>query len=298
MLEWLRQSHTFFLAGFGCEYSLDPLARHLHDEGFRVVAGDMQMAPLPKAPQGRTVFVTSQHPARSSFVFRNDYDHTAPFSNYVGPLEIIRHLRPDCSVFVPHDLETPIVADELAYMPAFDLYCAPDASAFPGLGRSCRVVPAGWIKHNHFDDIPEDVKAQVADAGVCLLNQISRLLRDGGAPFVERAYPQILEAQIPIKLPSWPGCQELGEQLGRRGARILASDLCSTKLIAASSRLHVNAPGSVVAEARYLGVAAHLLKEGRRESQVLVPDGCRASAPRFDFPRLLQAIAEHIEKTQ
>lgn len=296
MLEQLRRSHTFFLAGFGCEYSLQPLARYLEEDGFKVIAADMQDGPLPPVPTGSSVFITSQHPARSSFIFRHYYGQLPPFSNYVGPLEIIQRLQPSCSVFVPHDLESPIVVDELTYMAAFDLYCAPFPDTNPGLRHSCQIVPAGWIKHNHFDDLPPQVKDQVATKGVFFLNQVSRLIQEGGAAFVQANYPQLLAAGIPIKLPSWPGCHLMGEELRQSGANILAQDLPSTKLIAASSRLYINASGSVVAEARYVGTETVLVEAGSGHFRTLVPGSEGEKNPKFDFRGLLLSIANHIER--
>ncbi|HRE19098.1 MAG TPA: hypothetical protein PLW86_18840, partial [Rhodocyclaceae bacterium] len=118
--------HVFFLAGFGSEYSLQPIGRYLVDSGLSVVIADMLNGPPPPPPAKPTIFITSQHPSCSSAVFRHHWGKSPPFSHYVGPLEIMRHLQLSCSVFVPHDLEAPIRPDELTYIGAFDIYCAPN----------------------------------------------------------------------------------------------------------------------------------------------------------------------------
>lgn len=295
MLDRLRQ-HSFVLAGFGCEYSLQPLGRYLEDKGFAVVVGDMQDRPLPPVPPGPTVFVTSQHTARSSFVFSQYYGQSPPFSNHVGPLELMQRLQPDCSAFVPHDLEVPVLIEELACMGAFDLYCSPFPQANPSLHHACRVVPCGWIKHNHLDDLPAPVKDLIGTTGVFFLNQISAVARNGGASVIAANFPRIFDEGIPIKLPVWPGSQALGDELRKLGGRILMEQLPSTKLIAASRQIYVNAPGSVVAEARYLGIPALQLEPGSNQTRTLVAAGKPQSDGLFDFSLLMQSIAECIEE--
>lgn len=294
MFDRLRR-HRFVLAGFGCEYSLQPLASYLEQEGFAVVTADMQNGPMPQPSPASTVFVTSQHTARSSFVFHQYYGRSLPFSNHIGPLELMRHLQPACSVFIPHDLEVPVLIEELACMGAFDIYCSPFPQANPSLHHACRVVPCGWIKHNHLDELPLAVKDMASTKGVFFLNQISAVAKNGGAAAVAANFPRIFDEEIPIKLPVWPDSIALGGELRRRGGKILMEGLSSTKLIAASPQIYVNAPGSVVAEARYLGVPALQLKPGNNQPRTLVTGGSPQSAGLFDFPLLMQSIAEHIE---
>lgn len=271
------------------------MARYLDEGGFSVVVANMQAGPLPNLISSPSVFISSQHPSLSSHLFRHFWGQSPPFSNYVGPLEIQQCLQPACSVFVPHDLEEPILPNELPYMSTFDLYCAPSSAVNPGLGHFCKVVPAGWIKHNHFDDLPLQVKDLVAVKGVFFLNQVSSIIQSGGATFINERYPQLFTNGIPIKLPAWPGCKALGEELQQMGATILADDIPSTKLISASSALYVNAPGSAVAEARYVGTPAFLWDGGARHPRVLVAERDGPKTPMFDFQRLLLSIADHIE---
>ena len=255
----------------------------------------MQNGPLPPQPRQPTVFISSQHPACSSSVFKHHWGRSPPYSNYLGPLEIIRHLRPACSVFVPHDLDMPIRPDELTYMSMFDIYCAPSPKVNPVLRRSCRVVPAGWVKHNLFDDLGEDMKARVATGGVFFLNQVVDLMRAGGAGFVRAHYPRICSGELPVKLPAWPGCNQLGDDLRQMGATVIATETPSTKLIAASPRIYVNAPGSVIAEAWHVGTPVILAGESGHPDRPLTPVQTVPASSTFDFDGLLTAIANHIE---
>lgn len=296
MLDRLREDFVFFLAGFGSEYSLQPIARYLMENGYAVEVADMQNGPLPMLPGKPTVFVSSQHPSCSSATFRHHWGQLPPYSNYVGPLEIIRHLRPICSVFVPHDLEMPIRPDELTYMAAFDIYCAPSSRVNPTLRHACRVVPAGWVKHNHFDDLVADVKAAATTRGVFFLNQVVSLMQAGGAEFIRASYPVIFVKQLPVKLPSWPGCDQLGKNLQQFGATVIAAEAPSTKLIAASPQIYVNAAGSVIAEAHYVGTPVIFAGEAGNPDRALMPSRPCPAMPTFDFDLLLSSVATHIKE--
>jgi hypothetical protein len=267
----------------------------LKEYGFTIIVSDMQDAPLPAIPDKPVIFITSQHPSCSSAVFRLHWGQDLPYSNYIAPLEIIQRLQPACSVFVPHDLEAPIRLDELAYMSAFDIYCAPSSDFNPMLRHACQVVPAGWVKHNHFDELASEIQSMVTKKGTFFINQVVQLMQTGGAEFIQKNYPQIFADQIPVKLPIWPGCIELGERLRQYGAALIPAETISTKLIAASPRIYVNAPGSVIAEAQYLNTPVTLVGADGVADRPIVPVAPSSAKPKFDFGGLLGSIAHHIE---
>ena len=214
----------------------------------------------------------------------------------MSPLEIMRQLRPACSVFVPHDLEEPIRPYELAYMSAFDIYCAPSAQVNPALRHLCKIIPAGWVKHHHFDALTEEIKALVKSNGMFFLNQVVTLMRAGGSTFVRDNYPAIF-SHLPVKLPAWPGCDGMADELRQMGATVLAPETNATKLIAASPRIYINALGSVVAEAKYVGTPVILAGKAGQPDQLLIPAHPGPTRPAFDFDGLLTAIAAHIKET-
>ncbi|WP_291995356.1 hypothetical protein [Candidatus Accumulibacter sp. ACC003] len=289
-IDSLRSGYQFLLCGFGCEYSLTALARYLGNDGYKVITVDMQETPLPAVIDGPHILVTSQHPACSSQVFQAHWGEDFPFNQYVAPLEIMQRFRPACSVFIPHDLEMPIRPEELIYMNAFDLYGAPAGPVNPALRHYCKVIETGWIKHNGLDRLAPDVEAMVAERGVIFINQIVQLMRSGGASYLLASYPQILAKGLPLKLPEWPGCDSLAAELVARGAHVLPASLSSTALIASSRSVFVNSPGSVVAEARYLGVQAVILDPDMQNPSGAGEFASNAAAPPFNFPLLLESI--------
>jgi hypothetical protein len=284
----------FLLVGFGCEYALAPLARYLTLRGLDYVACDMQEAPLPRLPPRPLIVVSSQHPSTSSAMFRALWGQGAPFTNYVSPDELFARHAARCRVFIPHDLESPVRSDELPYMSLFDLYCDP-YPVNPALTLECESIFTGWIKHNAMDRVEHELYALVAERGVFFVNHIVKVLLEGGADYLYSRYASILEKGVPVKLPIWPGCADLAQALSARGANLVDATLPSTPLIAAARTVYVNAPGSVVAEAHYMGTPVTRLNLHLKE-QVQPGQSHVSVVPYFDFEGMLFAITRHCER--
>lgn len=288
--------YTFLLAGFGSEYSLQPIAHYLAECGLQVITADFQKEPLPSLPSTPIIFISSQHPSCSSFVFKKHWGQDPPYSNYVGPREIIQKTNTKCAVFIPHDLEMPVRLDEIAYMGSFDIYCTPTKNFNPALNRICKVVSTGWIKHNDLSPLPIEILEQVSEKGIFFLNQVVMTIHQGGAATIKTAHPQLFTERIPMKLPAWPGCNHLGKELAKLGAVIIPDHFSSTKLIDAAKMVFVNAMGSVVAEAEYLGKPV-LRPDASGNFKVIGPATSFSIAPaKFDFDTLLSAVKSFVEE--
>lgn len=288
--------HLFLLVGFGSEYVLGPMAHYLEAAGFDHTVCDFQVTPLPRLPERPLVIITSQHPSTSSSMFRALWGNSSPFSQFVAPDELFSRHPSACKVFIPHDLESPIRDDELSSMGQFDIYCSP-VPINPALARLCPSIHTGWIKHNSLEVISDDLRNLVAERGVFFVNHIIKVLESGGADYLMENFPLAFDEHVPIKLPQWPGCDALAESLRARSVFVIDSTTPSTPLIAASRSLYVNAPGSVLSEARYMGTPVIRMD---------LPDQTRRQAPRprenrsvpyFDFEQLILAIAQHCGRT-
>jgi len=277
------------LVGFGSEYSLGPLERFLASTGLDFIACDLQNGALPAPPKRPLVLVTSQHPSTSSAIFNASWGRSLPFSNYVAPDQLLARLSPEIAVFIPHDLEAPIRADEIAYMGIFDLYCSP-VPVNPALERICKSIHTGWIKHNAIDVVPEAIRKLASHNGVFFVNQIAAVLAAGGVSHLRTNYPSIFGHGIPIKLPQWPGTDAMTAQLRAEGELVIESDAASTPIIAASPRIFVNAAGSVVAEAKYVGTPVVMLDQ-RGELGEPSPPSERRQVPHFKFDLLLATLS-------
>lgn len=277
------------LVGFGSEYSLGPFERFLATTGLDFLACDLQNNEMPVLSKRPSILVTSQHPSTTSAIFNASWGRSPPFSNYIAPDRLLARLSPEIAVFVPHDLEAPIRADEIAYMGMFDLYCSP-VQVNPALERLCKSIHTGWIKHNAIDSVPEATRELVSQRGVFFVNQIAAVLAAGGMSHLRANYPSVFVHGIPIKLPQWPGTDEMVARLRAEGVPVIESSAASTPIIAASPRIFVNAAGSVVAEAKYIGTPVVMLDQ-RGELGEAPPPGERRQVPYFNFELLLATLS-------
>jgi len=80
----------------------------------------------------------------------------------------------------------------------------------------------------------------------------------------------------------------------KAGALVIPSETLSTQIIVESSQVFSNAFGSVLAEAAYLGVSAHVVLP---DSRILPAAQARKRESKlFDFPLLMKAINNHLQK--
>ena len=283
---------VFLLTGFASEYSLKGIADLLRNEGEHVVEVDFSIRGIPELDNVEVVLITSQHPARTRRIFQLDYGTVAPYDQYLSPMECMARLNVQCAVLIPHDLEQPIISDEIGYLPFFDIYCSP-YDINPGLSTLCRVLPTGWAKHIDISINEFPHQSNAATNGVFCVNQLTRLKQLGGAAYLLQAYACIVENKIPFKLPCWPGVADLENELRNAGAYVIPSDTTSTQVISQSARVLSNATGSILAEAAYLGVPAHILAPHSSFLPSITPR--RPARRHFDFPLLMQGIRDCLD---
>lgn len=284
----------FVLLGFASEYSLSAIARMLREIGEIVVEVDFSVSGVPDMGDAAVVLITSQHPALTAWIFKYNYGVEPVYCRYSSPMECLTRLNVCCSVFVPHDLEQPILAYEIGYMSFFDIYCSPYESN-PGLAMVCQPLYTGWAKHVNIEPGGFVHQQAASSVGVFFVNQLIDLVHRGGVPYLLSEYALAVDRGIPFKLPSWPGVADIEKRLSQAGVKVIPSDTLSTHVIAHSSQIFSNARGSVLAEAAYLGVPAHIIAPRATE----LP----ASSPRrwqrrpFDFQLLMKAIQNHLDET-
>lgn len=283
---------VFLLTGFASEYSLQGIADLLRQEGEHVIEVDFSLRGIPELDDAEVVLITSQHPARTRRIFQRDYGTTAPYDLYLSPMECMARFNIRCAVLVPHDLEQPIITDEIGYLSFFDIYCSP-YNLNPGLSTLCRVLPTGWAKYIDSSNREFPHQADATTNGVFCVNQLTRLKQTGGVTYLLQAYSTIVENKIPFKFPCWPGVAEIEKELRNAGAHVIPAETTSTHVIAQSARVLSNAAGSVLAEAAYLGIPAHILAP---HSSSLPPIASRRPARQpFDFPLLMQGIRDCLD---
>ncbi len=284
----------FLLLGFASEYSLGPIAQLLRGTGEQVIEVDFSVAGLPDLGDTEVILITSQHPARTAWIFRHGYGQASPYDRYLSPMECMRRLNVRCSVFVPHDLEQPVITDEIGYLSFFDFYCSP-YEFNPGISLVCQPLCTGWVKHIDIDSGEFAHQSAASKNGVFFVNRVVDLMRRGGAAHLLGEYAVAVDHEVPFKLPDWPGVIDIERELVQAGAKVISADTPSTQVIAHSVQIFSNASGSVLAEAAYLGVPAHIIAP----SAVAFPTPPTRGRQRrpFDFQLLMKAIQNHLDET-
>lgn len=284
---------VFLLTGFASEYSLELLARVLRNEGEVVFETDFSISGVPELGEAEVVLITSQHPARTSQQFRLSYGSAPPYDRYLSPMECMRRFKVCCSVLVPHDLEQPLISDEIAYLSFFDYYCSPYESN-PGLSRLCQPIYVGWIRYTGPGESEFEHLDLVAKNGVFMVNQLIRLIDRGGAACLLSEFSAVFDRGIPCKLPRWPGVSVLEQELKSAGVKVIPAEVSATQVIANSAAVLCNAPGSVFAEAAYLGVPVSVVAPGGNEIYALKTRQVRGKP--FDFQLLIRTIRNHLQQ--
>lgn len=285
---------VYLLLGFASEYSLSGIARLLRAAGEEVVEVDFSVIPMPYLGDAEIVLITSQHPARTAWIFRQGLGQYPSDNNYLSPMECQRLLNVRCSVFVPHDLEQPIISDEIGYLQIFDFYCSP-YEFNPGLALLCQPLYTGWAKYIDGNSDEFAHKNTVTTNGVFFVNQVVDLMHRGGASYLIEKYAIAIKKEVPFKLPSWPGVSDVETTLAQAGAKVIPANTPSTQVIDHAAQVFSNAPGSVLSEAAYLGIPAHIVAPYASTLPPPPPRGRRQKP--FDIKLLIQAIRSHLDRS-
>lgn len=146
-----NSSRLFLFYGYGCEYSLSPLARYMNDNNYDVLELDLlnikNVYDILKGIKGKDmVFVTSWHLFFDKMNF--DFFVTGDKNTEVlSPLEVIDFLRPNRSVFYPHDLTDFMHQQEWAWLDLFDAAMVPfKCNDYFLMKKYTPIYNVGWIK--------------------------------------------------------------------------------------------------------------------------------------------------------
>ncbi|OQA34037.1 MAG: hypothetical protein BWY57_00780 [Betaproteobacteria bacterium ADurb.Bin341] len=292
----MTASHpVFLLLGFASEYSLGAIANLLRNAGENVFEVDFSISEIPDLGDTEVVLITSQHPARTSSIFRHGNERASAYKRYLSPMECMQRFNVCCSVFIPHDLEQPIITDEIAYLSFFDIYCSP-YEFNPGLSLLCTPLYTGWSKHVGIDTGEFTHQGIVARNGVFFVNQLIDLMGHDGAKYLLDKYGVAVSHEVPFKFPNWPGVSNIEREMEQTGALVIPANTPSTQVIIHSAQVFSNTNGSVLAEAAYLGVPAHIIQPHATALPSPTPRGQQRQP--FNIQLLLQSIQNHINNSR
>ena len=141
----------FLFYGYGCEYSLAPLAKYMRDLDYNVMELDLLYIndigdKLSNIKGRKVVFITSWH----LFFDKTNFDlfiRTDKSVDVLSPLEVMNYLRPLKSIYYPHDLTDFLHEQEWSWLDLFDAVMVPyKNNDYYLMKRYTNVFDVGWIK--------------------------------------------------------------------------------------------------------------------------------------------------------
>lgn len=155
-MEETKKETYFVFLGYGGENSLMPLADHLYGKGEHTIVIDDQRYSFQRdeileklkhiRDHYRVVLLTSSHVwfDRATYRYFDLVDDPEVFS----PLEMLGFLKPDLSVYYPHDMSEFVHESELVFLENFDIVMLPYRNNLYYRIRHLakRTEVTGWIK--------------------------------------------------------------------------------------------------------------------------------------------------------
>jgi hypothetical protein len=233
--------------------------------------------------------------------------------------ELLARLRPDAKVFVPHDLGTPLLGDEVGYLQRFDLYLGALASE-RAWRRYVDVEIVGWAKH--LDATAGDNAPAGAPAGraLWLFSDAETMCRADGAQRVFERLRPMVRPWCAMKFAPVQVTAGLERLLAGIGIAVVDASTPPPEAAAHFRIVVSNGDSSAVREAALLGKPVFILTDSevfptRIRDRIwqfcdmrnvrFVPDldaipehatGCAPRFRAFDFERAIAAITRLAER--
>ena len=251
-----RLGPRFILFGAQGEYVLGPLADALLKKGYDCTeivarAGYDATAAIASLPPhaGKTVLVTCAHILHD----------TESMQEFLGIpdcpplLSVIRTVRPDLTVYYPHDLSSPFLWDEHPYAHLIDLYLgATDCER--ALRRRMDVEIVGWIKLRRRRGVPER-----RGRALWLCMGTETVIQKIGVKRTFTAYKPHLRDWCAVKLPPYDYCKPMEKMIDGTGATAIDCFETPPDHVPHYDLVISNGPSSVVREAGLMGKPVFIL---------------------------------------
>lgn len=271
----MKETYYVFL-GYGGENSLMPLADHLYGKGEHTIVIDDQRYPFQRAEMlekiryirenFRVVFLTSSHVwfDRATYRYFDLVDDPEVFS----PLEMLGFLRPDLSVYYPHDMSEFVHDSELAFLENFDIVMLPYRNnlyyRIRQLAKRTEVV--GWIKKR------QKTEANVHQAGepyraVFFPSHVPDFYQRLGTEGFADWFRKNISKDICIKMGA--GDAGIRPILAEEGYTFLDTSLTVYDAVNTSDIIIGSGTSSIIFEAALSGIPAVSLLDGNEPDEVI-----------------------------
>lgn len=249
---------TYLFYGFGAEYVLHPVYEAMKKAGHDCIEIDAlnekdSRKQIDNLKGKDIIFVTSAHFLLNEKNFKHFYPTD---SHFYGTLEIMSLLKPKASIFIPHDLTQPVIDYEKEYLNQFTTFCSPCEPFTSLYTHYTKTIEMGWIKYNNK---PKTIIPK--NKAIWFLSDFILHLNWGVEKSYELIHP-ILQQNVSIKFPRWPGSDEFEDYFSKKGIHVFRSEENSIDLILAHDMILTNGLSSLIAESHFLGKTTVNIVEG------------------------------------
>ena len=274
----------FYFYGIGAEYSLRPLCEYMQKNNFDCVELDplqddiFEKLKNDKTSKKYSALISSQH-----FYYGRNGRVNSRQKDFLSLLEMFAILRPNFTVFAPHDLFCPVHQDEVPFLNILDLYLAAEERERI-FEQYCPVEVIGWIP-----SMAEDIENfELYNNGVWLISGAPFLSGEYGSDVVSEIIARQIKNFCSVKIASWFNAEEIENKLRAQGVHVIPSHIPASAVIRQSSFVITNGPSSVAREAFLFKKPLFLLLD----EMLLLPSDKKNLWKLFDLPNFCGTFSQ------
>lgn len=246
----------YVFTGIASEYVLKPLAAFLSAKRcecleIEFMSIDFSLSDWKSLAKRDVIFITSSHLEGGKERIEHIASNALRFSNAIfSPLELLDILKPVKSVYVPHDLTTPLGYYEWKFIDQFDLFFNPMA-LFPVYSGLTETKELGWIKYTPaIKTIPPDFEPKKKIIFPSLFIYLQNLY---GIEGLFNYFEPLLDENTAIKFPLWTNHKAVEAYFRENGpAEVCEAHWNSVELMQDFDVVIGNHVSSVLVEAAFL----------------------------------------------
>ena len=276
-MEGIKKETYYVFLGYGGENSLMPLADHLYGKGEHTIVIDDQRYPFQRdemleklkhiRDNYRIVFLTSSHVWFDRMTYR--YFDLVDDPEVFSPLEMLGFLKPDLSVYYPHDMSEFVHDSELVFLENFDVVMLPYRNnlyyKIKHLAKRTEVV--GWIKKRQHTE-PHVHQSGSPYIAMFFPSHVPDFYQRLGVDGFADWFRENIEKDISIKMGA--GDAGIRPILEKEGYIFLDTSLSVYDAVNTSDIMIGSGTSSIIFEAALSGIPVISLLDGNEPDEVIL----------------------------
>jgi hypothetical protein len=220
------KSSLYVFMGIGYEYVFKPLVTLLRAQHYECLELDLlkvnfSLADWKNLAKREIVFITSSHleagKERCEHVCAQALNYTP---SIIAPLEVLDIIRPVKSVYIPHDLTTPLGYYEWKFIDQFDLFFNP-LPFLPVYLNLTETKELGWINYTpHIKTLPDNFSAKKK---ILFVSLFIYLQNSYGLSGLFEYFQPLLDENTAVKFSVWGNYKE-AEAYFRKNSPVMVCD--------------------------------------------------------------------------